>query len=84
VSNATVINVATGTSTTTSSVAIPTYAEIDKAYLDKRYLSVISLSNTYLTKNPPTYELLRIRYRTYFIIGKYTESLSEIAKIEAL
>lgn len=45
---------------------------------------MISLSNSYLTANPPTYELLRLRYRTYFIIGKYNESLAEIAKIEAL
>jgi hypothetical protein len=60
------------------------YADIEKAYSDKRYLSVISLSNGYLTNNAPTYELLRIRYRTYFIIGKYTESLSEIAKIQSL
>lgn len=63
---------------------IPTFAEIEKAYADKRYLSVISLSNTYLTANPPTYDLLRIRYKTYFIIGKYTESLSEISKIESI
>jgi hypothetical protein len=65
-------------------VKVPTYAEIDKAYTDKRYLSVISLSDTYLTANTATYDLLRIRYRTYFIIGKYTESLTEIAKIEAM
>jgi hypothetical protein len=45
---------------------------------------VISLSNVYLATNTPTYDLLRIRYRTYFIIGKYTESLAEIAKIETL
>jgi len=73
-----------GTSTTTASAVIPTFAEIEKAYTDKRYLSVISLSNTYLTANTATYDLLRIRYRTYFIIGKYTESLAEIAKIESL
>lgn len=63
-------------------IKIPAFSEIDKAYTDKRYLSVISLSNTYLTANPATYDLLRIRYRTYFIIWKYNEALSEIAKIE--
>jgi hypothetical protein len=77
--------VSSGTiSTIVSSAAIPTYADIEKAYSDKRYLSVISLSNTYLTANTATYDLLRIRYRTYFIIGKYTESLSEITKIESM
>lgn len=81
---------ATATQTTSSGTStsvtgnMPTFAEIEKAYTDKRYLSVISLSNTYLTANTATYDLLRIRYRTYFIIGKYTESLAEIAKIEAM
>ncbi len=72
------------TTTVTPSGSIPAYADIEKAYADKRYLSVISLSNTYITANAPTYELLRIRYRTYFIIGKYTEALAEVAKIEAI
>lgn len=61
-----------------------TLAEIEKAYSDKRYLSVISLSNSYLTSNTASYDLLRIRYRTYFIIGKYSESLTEIDKISKL
>lgn len=78
----------TGTSSGSSVVStpsnIPTYTEISKAYNDKRYLSVISLSTAYLTTNPATYDLLRMRYRTYFIIGKYNESLAEIAKIEAM
>ncbi len=60
------------------------FADVEKAYTEKRYLSVIALSSTYLASNTPTYELLRIRYRTYFIIGKYSESLAEIAKIQAL
>ena len=72
------------TTTVTPASSIPAYADIEKAYADKRYLSVISLSNTYITANAPTYELLRIRYRTYFIIGKYTEALAEVAKIEAI
>jgi hypothetical protein len=59
-------------------------SEITKAYNEKRYLSTISLSNTYLQTNPPTQEILNIRYRTYFIIGKYAESLAELGKIEQL
>jgi hypothetical protein len=75
------------TTPTTPTVTTPstvTLAEIEKAYGDKRYLSVISLSNSYLSSNPATYDLLRIRYRTYFIIGKYSESLAEIEKINTL
>ncbi len=74
----------TTTTTTTDTASSVTLADIEKAYGDKRYLSVISLSNTYLASNPATYDLLRIRYRTYFIIGKYTESLAEIEKINGL
>lgn len=69
------------TSSTPSTVA---FSDIEKAYSEKRYLSVIALSNNYLTSNAPTYDLLRIRYRTYFIIGKYTDSLTEISKIQLL
>ena len=61
-----------------------TLADIEAAYTNKRYLSVIAMSNSYLATNIATYDVLRIRYRTYFIIGKYTESLAEIAKIESL
>jgi len=78
----------TGTTNTTTVPStpnnIPSLADIEKAYSDKRYLSVISLSNTYLTVNPATYDLLRMRYRTFFIIGNYDDSLAEIAKIESM
>lgn len=73
----------TSTLSTTSSGSV-TLAEITKAYNEKRYLSTISLSNTYLASNPATQEILNIRYRTYFIIGKYAESLAELAKIEKI
>lgn len=74
----------TGTTSVIASGSTVTLANIEKAYSDKRYLSVISLSNSYLAVNPATVDILRIRYRTYFIIGKYTESLTEIGKIEDL
>lgn len=86
-SNTTATSTGTSTVTATTSTGTGTtvlFTDIEKAYSEKRYLSVISLSNSYLTANSPTYDLLRIRYRTYFIIGKYTESLAEIAKIEAI
>lgn len=67
-----------------SSTSTAEIADILKAYSEKKYLSTISLSNTYLEKNPPTVEVLNVRYRTYFIIGKFTESLSELAQIEKL
>ncbi len=74
----------TVTTWTASTLSTVTLSEIEKAYWEKRYLSVISLSNSYLSSNTATYDLLRIRYRTYFIIWKYSESLTEIEKINSL
>lgn len=74
--------VVTTPTTTASGTSTVTMADISQAYNEKRYLTTISLSNTYLTFAKPTTELLSIRYRTYFIIGKYAESLTEIAKLE--
>ena len=60
------------------------YSDIEAAYTAKRFLSVITLSNNWLTSNAPTLDILRIRYRTYFIIAKYSEALKEIEKIRSL
>ncbi len=61
-----------------------TYADIEAAYTAKRFLSTISLSNSWLLANTPTLEVLRIRYRTYFIIAKYNEALAEIERIKSI
>ena len=60
------------------------YTDIEVAYAAKRYLSVISLSNSWLTANAPNIDILRLRYRTYFIIGKYPEALAEIERIRTI
>lgn len=80
---------ATGTSSTNAIVVSNTgsavsYASIEAAYTAKRFLSVITLSNTWLASNAPTLDILRIRYRTYFIIAKYSEALKEIEKIRSI
>lgn len=80
----TTVSTTTGSTTVSPISSTVTMSEIEKAYQEKRYLSVISLSNSYLTVNTPTVDILRIRYRTYFIIGKYSESLGEIGKIQSL
>ena len=85
-----VVSTWTTSSTGTKSPLVTTggiqisFQDIQKAYTDKRYLTVISLSNTYLQSNPPTIDILRIRYRTFFIIGKYIDSLTEVEKIEKI
>lgn len=76
----------TGTTTpvVTSTTSPVLYSSIEAAYTAKRFLSVISLSNTWLASNAPTLDVLRIRYRTYFIIAKYSEALKEIEKIRSI
>ncbi len=79
---------ATGTTTVVvtppSGVSTVSYSDIEAAYTAKRFLSVISLSNTWLASNTPNLDVLRLRYRTYFIIAKYSEALKEIEKIRSL
>lgn len=74
----------TGATPTPSASSTVSYADIEAAYTAKRFLSVITLSNNWLAVNPPTLDVLRIRYRTYFIIAKYSEALKEIEKIRSL
>ena len=76
-----IANASTGVATPPTGASSVTYADIETAYTAKRYLTTISLSNNWLTANVPTLEVLRIRYRTYFIIAKYSEALAEIEKI---
>lgn len=82
------ISVKTGSSNTWTlswtSTSSSWLESINTAYKEKRYLSVISLSNEYLNVNTPTLDLLKTRYRSYFIIWKYKESLAEIQKIQEM
>ena len=51
---------ATTPTTTASGTSTVTMADISQAYNEKRYLTTISLSNTYLTFAKPTTELLSV------------------------
>ncbi len=61
-----------------------TFAQIKALYDKNKLLDVIKLSEGYMTKNPNDTEVLKLRYRSYYIVGKYTESLDEVKKIETL
>ncbi len=71
----------TATTTTTTEV---TLAQIKAAYDKTKLLDAIKLSDTYILKDPNNLDVLRIRYRSYYIIGKYENSLAEIKKIETI
>lgn len=80
----------TGTAATTSpaigagTTTEVTLAQIKTAYDKTKLLDALKLSDSYIIKNPNDLDVLRIRYRSYYIIGKYDNSLAEIKKIEAL
>ena len=61
-----------------------TFAQIKTAYSKNKLLDALKLSDQYIVQNPSSIEVLRIRYRSYYMIGKYENSLAEIKKIEAL
>ena len=90
-----VLPTGTGNSTVTnntSTVVAPsapittevTLAQIKAAYDKTKLLDAIKLSDVYIVKNPDDLDVLRIRYRSYYIIGKYENSLAEIKKIETI
>lgn len=70
--------------TSTPATTDVTFAQIKAAYDKNKLLDVIKLSEGYMVKNPNDAEMLKLRYRSYYIIGKYDESLLEVKKIEAI
>lgn len=75
------------TANPSSAVSTPTegtLAQIQAAYDKNKNLDALKLSDSYILKNPNDLAVLRIRYRSYYMIGKYENSLQEIKKIEAL
>lgn len=80
ITNSTASTPATG-NTVTGEV---TSAQIKTAYDANKLLDALRLSDTYIAKNPNDTEVLRIRYRSYYMVGKYENSLAEIKKIETI
>lgn len=82
-------NTETKAPTASSAVPVPaagevTVAQIKSAYDKTKLLDALKLSDIYIVKNPDDIEVLRIRYRSYYIVGKYENSLAEIKKIETI
>ncbi len=60
------------------------FTQIKTAYDNTKLLDALKLSESYILKDPNNIDVLRIRYRSYYIIGKYEESLAEIKKMETI
>lgn len=71
-------------SVVTESTTEATLAQIKAAYDKNKLLDALKLSDSYIAKNPNDVEALRIRYRSYYMIGKYESSLAEIKKLETV
>ncbi len=72
----------TNTTTTTTETKNVTLSDIKSAYDKNKILDVIQLSNEYIKNDPNNINVLKMRYRSFYIIWKYTDSISEIQKIE--
>jgi hypothetical protein len=72
------------TSTIVNTGVDVTFAQIKTAYDSNKLLDALKLSDQYILKNPNDIEVLRIRYRSYYMVGKYDDSLAEIKKMETL
>ncbi len=78
-------NTSTKTTTTTSTPqANVTIDSIKSAYNKNNILEALKLSNTYILTDPNNLEVLKIRYRSFYMLGKYADALNEIIKIEGL
>lgn len=75
-------NTTTTTKTDTSSTVSwdVKLEDVTTAYSKNKILDAIKLSNEYIKKDPNNLEVLKIRYRSYYVVWKYTEALQEIQK----
>lgn len=78
-------NTGTTTKTPISSSTVDlsnvTIDSVKKAYSNNKILDALKLSSEYIKKDPTNIEVLKIRYRSFHILGKYSEAMKEIQNI---
>lgn len=57
---------------------------VKSAYSKNKIADAIKFSDLYILKDPNNIDVLRIRYRSYYMLWKYVQALAEIQKIESL
>ena len=67
---------------TTDSSVLKIESDMLAAYNKKDYNTLLKISEDYLKKETPTYKIRLYRYRSYFLLGQYTQALGEIKKME--
>lgn len=73
----------TTTTTTNSASATETENKLTALYQAKNYSGVISTSDSYLKSNSPTYKILQLRYRSFFVLRQFAKALDEVQKMES-
>lgn len=61
-----------------------TFNMVKDAYVNNKILDMLKLSNEYIKVDPNNIDVLRMRYRGFHMLGKYSDALSEIQKIEEI
>lgn len=67
---------------TADSSALKIESDMLNAYNKKDYNSLLKISDSYLKNSQGTYKIYLYRYRSYFLLGQYTQALGEIKKME--
>ena len=57
---------------------------IKDAFKKNDVLNALKLSNTYILKDSNNIEVLKIRYRSFYMLWRYSEAMKEIKKLEWL
>ena len=61
-----------------------TFEMVKNAYINNKILDMLKLSEVYIKTDPNNIDVLRMRYRGFHMLGKYSDALSEIQKIEEI
>lgn len=77
-----VSSITTSTTPTKDIESNVTLDQIKNEYAKNNILSALRLSNEYIKTDPNNMDVLKIRYRSFYILWRFDEALSEIKKIE--
>lgn len=70
--------------TATSTDQTVTFEMVKNAYVNNKILDMLKLSNEYIKTDSNNVDVLRMRYRWFHMLGKYSDALLEIQKIQEI
>jgi len=72
------------TVTATTTTQTVTFEMVKNAYVNNKILDMLKLSEVYIKTDSNNIDVLRMRYRGFHMLGKYSDALSEIQKIQEI